>query len=860
MTTTVKFRLYAPVLCAMWAGATLALWSPVARAQEAGEQAKERPPQIEEIVVTARAGEESIRDVPVAITAVGEERMNQYSIESMMDLEALTPQLSIGRATSGSGTAIAIRGIFSTPSSIGIEQSVAVIIDGVYFPQGRTINEGLFDTKLVSVLKGPQALYFGKNATAGVISVETNDPGDEFEAMLRVNNEFETDDLTLEAMISVPVNEKLGLRLAVQGSDMDEGWIKNNSSPGGDSYGTIDSFGFGLDFWDNPRAVDFFPKEETFYARLTAAGELSETFSYNVKGSYSKFEQGYTGGGELFDCPTLGGIAHTSQPVVPQPPGRQTPLFAPIPLPAVDCGFDGSRGWNNAPPGIAAVNPLLDQFGNGKAGEEYESWIVTASLNWTFENFDVSAVLNWHDQNMQWVGDQDGGEVTSIFAGEENKFKNLSAEFRAVTTFDQPVNFVLGAYYQDTNIWFDQDVIFAFFPIPGVGVFGPRNSDPSIPNPDDEFTAYNKKSETDGETESVYGEVVWDINDRWQLTAGVRYHHETKDSYFIQPYVHPFVTGLFIPHDPSNPATRPDFDQTFKKWIPEATLKWELTDDITAYAAYKEGFKSGGFSNSAILSNLSPPGFFDFIFDPETVHGGEVGVKAVLFDNTVRTSFEVFHYRFKDLQVDFFNSQQFAFVTENAGGSEVEGWEWQVDWATPVEGLTLSGSIGYLSSEFTDFENFCYVGQTPGQGCGPLLPGQNEADLRQNLDGNTRPGAPDWSGFVAANYERQITKNLVFGVSANVQFKSETVLSSSNPTATYESFRTYDANIRLSTVDGKWRLAFIAKNWSDELVIRGAGNVPGTGGNTGTAQGFGGDLSGGAIRGRQLELELTRYF
>ena len=815
--------------------------------------------EIEEIIVTARATEESIRDIPVAITAVSEERMNQYAIESLMDLEALTPQLTIGRATSGSGTSISIRGIFSPSTSIGIEQSVALIIDGVYYPQGRTINEGLFDTSQVSILKGPQALYFGKNATAGVVSIQTNNPGDEFEASVRVNNEFETDDLTLEGMISIPVNEMLGLRLAVQTSDMDEGWIKNNSPADGDSYGTLDANPANpapIDFWDNPRSVDYFPQEETTYVRLTAAGELSDRFSYNLKGSYSKFEQGYTGGGELFDCSTLNGVAHTSQLVNPQPPGRQTPLYEPLPLPSVDCSFDGSRGWNDVPPDIAAVNPLLDQFGNGDAGEKYRSYTVTNTLDWTFDSFDVTAILNCHHQKTQWVGDQDGGAVTSIFAGEENKFRNYSGEVRAVTRLDQPVNFVLGAYYQDTNIWFDQDVIFAFIPVPGVGVLGPRNTAP-LADPADEFTAYNKKSETDGKTESVYGEVIWDITDQWQLTTGVRYIHEEKDSYFIQPYVNPFVTGLFIPYDPGNPATRVAFDQTFEKWIPEATLRWEPTDELTLYVAYKEGFKSGGFSNSAILSNLSPPGFFDFVFDPEKNRGGEVGVKASLFENSMLASFEIFYYKFRDLQVDFFNSQQFAYVTENAGGSKTYGAEFQADWATPLDGLTVSANLGYLKAEFTQFENFCYVGQTPAQGCGPLVPGQNEADLRQDLAGNTRPGAPKWSGFVAGNYERPIGDSLMFGISGNIQYKSETTLSSSDPNATYDSYFTYDANVRVFTQDGKWQLAFIGKNLSDKLAIRGAANVPGTGGNTGTDQGFRGDLSGGAIRGRQYELELT---
>ncbi len=824
--------------CFVWRSLAFALGSVVFISVQAAT--------IEEIVVTARAEEESVRDIPVALTAVGEERMEQFGLESMMDLEAITPQLSIGRATSGSGTSISIRGIASTPTSIGIEQSVAVIIDGVYYPQGRTINEGLFDTSTVSIMKGPQALYFGKNATAGVISVVTNNPGDEFEVDLRVNNEFETDDLTVEGIVSWPVNEKLGLRLAVQASEMDEGWIDNNASPGGDLYTTFDVATGNLNSFPNPKAVEYFPREETLYVRLTAAGDLTEQFSYNVKYSRSEFEQAYTGGGELFDCPTLNGVAHASTLVNPQPPGRQTPLFEPVPLPSVDCNFDGSLGWNDVPPGVAAVNPLLNQFGGGNSGEEYESDILTAKLDWESERLDVSTIFNWHEQNTKWVGDQDGGEITSIFAAEENNFENLSLEVRAVTHFDQPVNFVFGAYYQDTNLEFDQDVIFANL----------QNS--AAPNPHDEFTAYNKLSETDGTTLSFYGELVWAITEHWELTTGVRYHDEEKDSWFIQPYVNPAVQGLFTQFIPGDPSTRPDFSQQWDEWIPEVTLSWEATDSVMFYAAYKEGFKSGGFSNSAILSNLSPPGFFDFVFEPESVEGGEIGMKGSFFDGSMLATFEVFFYDFEDLQVDFFNSQQFAFVTENAGGSETYGAEFQADWATPVEGLILSGSIGYLKSEFTEFENFCYTGQTPAQGCGPLQPGQVETDLRQDLKGNTRPGAPEWSGFVAANYERELGAGLMFGITANLQYKDETVLSSSDPNAVYESYTTWDANVRIGGVDGKWQLALIGKNLSDELAIRGAGLTPGTGGNTGTTEGFRSDFRGGAIRGRQVELEF-RY-
>ena len=834
--------------------------------------------EIEEIIVTARATEESVREIPVAITAVNEERMNTYGIESLTDLEALTPQLTVARGGSGNGAAIGIRGIASATSSIGIESSVSIIIDGVYMPQARAINEGLFDVSQVAVLKGPQALYFGKNATAGVVSMMSNNPGDELEASARINHEFESDDLTLEGILSIPINEKIGIRLAAQTSDMDKGWVKNNA--GGDTYTTFDVFTGQLTTFDNPEAAGlWWPGEEWTNFRLTVAGDLSDRFSYNIKGSYAEFSQtASSGGGELFSCPTLNGVAHRAVPVNPQPPGRQTTLFEPIPLPDVDCEFNGERGINDVPPGVAAVNDLLDQFGDGDNGEKYESYNVTATFDYAFDQVDVKTIFNYHDADLGWVSDFDGGGETSIFAGEKNTFEQFAVEARAVTKFNSPVNFVLGGYYQTTDRFFNQDVIFAFLQWTG-----------PINDPNDEFTAYNKESETDGETWSVYGEVKWDITDRLELTAGARYFKETKDSYFIQPYTNPAVVGLFPPFDPNNPIlTTAAADQTFKNLIPEATLTFAATDNITVYAAYKEGFKSGGFSNSAILSNLSPPflngvqcandpnlpgvtygscfgqvgpddelEFRDFVFDEEENKGGEIGVKASLAEGSVLLDVTGFYYEYRDLQVDFFNDAQFAFVTSNAGGSETYGVELQADWATPVDGLIVGGSIGWLESKFTDFDEFCFGGQTPAEGCGPLQPGQSETDLRQNLAGNTRAGAPRWAGHFIVNYERAIGNNLVLGISGNTQYKSKQELSNSIPGVIQKSYWTLDANVRVGAQNGRWQLAFIGKNLTDKQAFRGAGDIPETGGNTGTDQGFRGDYSGGIIRPRQYELELT---
>ena len=395
---------------------------------------------------------------------------------------------------------------------------------------------------------------------------------------------------------------------------------------------------------------------------------------------------------------------HISPSVDPQPPGQHTTLLEPHPVPDSDCEVNLARGINDVPPGIGAVNSLLNQFGDGDLGEKFTSWNITGNFDYAFDNVDLRTIVNYNDATERWVSDFDGGGITNIFAGERNTFEQFAIESRAVTRFDAPVNVVLGAYYQQTDRFFDQDVIFAFLPFPGcvagtATVCGPEFSGPLL-DPDDQFTAYNKISETDGETWSVYAEFVWTMAEDWELTAGARYIHETKDSFFIQPYVFPFVTGLFIPHDPNNLLTTAAADQTFKNLIPEVTLTWTVNDNVTAYAAYKEGFKSGGFSNSAILSNLSPPlvngspciqphlggtcpgagpgdelVFSDFVFDPEENRGGEIGIKTSLLENSMLATVEVYYYKFSDLQVDFFNDAQFAFVTSNAGGSETYGAE-----------------------------------------------------------------------------------------------------------------------------------------------------------------------------------------
>ena len=136
---------------------------------------------MEEIVVTARQQSESLQDVPVTISALTEEDLQRYNITSLVDAAKMVPNMVIAHGGSGNGSSLRLRGIGSSSISAAFDHSVALNLDGVVVNRGRFIHNSYLDMGQLEVLKGPQSLYFGKSATAGVVSITTNDPGDEFE-------------------------------------------------------------------------------------------------------------------------------------------------------------------------------------------------------------------------------------------------------------------------------------------------------------------------------------------------------------------------------------------------------------------------------------------------------------------------------------------------------------------------------------------------------------------------------------------------------------------------------------------------------------------------------------------------------
>jgi outer membrane receptor protein involved in Fe transport len=802
--------------------ATAASILPRGALAQAGDQPAAAAPGaagLEEVVVTARKREENIQNIPVAATAISGAKLEEYDLASLENIAAATPELTVVRGSSGSGADLSLRGIGSNFTSIGIEQSVAVNIDGVYYGQGRIINEGFFDMKQLEIYKGPQALFYGKNATAGVISFTSADPTDTFEAMGRFGYEFTADQKIAEGYVSGPINDKIGLRLAIRGADMGGGYVENLAPA--TSYTTLDvARGFAATNHFSPAPQRDVPAEGDLLGRVTAKFTPTDDLTVILKGSGDRYRvTDATWNNELVYCPF--GSAQVN--------------------PGEICNKNWKIQNNDVPPDVAATNSILGKHG-GKLYQDYDSYAFTGTAKYDIND---AVAVNWVNGYQHFVnyflGDYDvtGAANGGTWGAERSEYHAFSSELRAQTTLDGPLNGMIGGYYQSTRLDFNQFVLF-----PG----GLENS--SLGNTQNRYATLQKLSATDGETFAGFAQGIWKFLPDFEFTAGLRYTHETKDSFFVQPYVVApyqavFVQGKYL-----------RANQSFDNVSPEATITWKPESDLTLYAAYKQGYKSGGFSGSALYSVNTTVG--DLAFGPEKVRGVEGGVKSTWLDGHLRLDADIYAYRYTGLQVDFFDASKIQYTTYNAGAATVRGIEAEAEWAPKqAPGLILHATANLNQARYSSFGNApCYDGQTPAQGC-TIVNGR----AQQSLTGATTALAPRWTASLEADYSTPFNGNLLFGVSGVVHYSGSYMLDSFDiPVDRQAGYATFDATVRVGSEDQLWEVALIGKNLTNTYVLYGAYDAPSSGGGTGTPAGIHGDQVGFPGNPRTIEMQVTVHY
>lgn len=808
-----KFRaIRSALLCSIVSGAALAGTAPAWAQQAQTAPVVTEGDNVGDIIVSARQRKETLLEAPVAVSAISGEVLDRMAATDTRDLAKLAPSLSINQATSGAGGVIVLRGIGTSPSNAGFDQAVSVNVDGVQTGRARIITLGMLDLAQVEVMKGPQALFFGKNSPAGVINMTSAMPTKELSGYARIGYEFVADEPIVEGAISGPLSDSFGARLAVRYRNMD-GWLRNTA-------GQLTSSPFA-----GPTNLPQAPKthrpgDDELIGRVTLAYEpAGSPFSATLKvAGMSYHNDGPSAGQQLYNCGAY------SKPAVVYS-GNPTVAFDPF----GDCKFD--RNYSNG----ALPNGYADNWPTAKQNPYSKITMVLGSFqaNYNTDDFAITAITGLFNSRTRYFDNYDATVYMAYDSAETEKFTSLSQEVRLLSKFESPVNFMIGAYYQNTKLDFINTVLIAPLPVdPATG----------------KYHTWEKPGRTDGDTYSMFGQLIWNVVPTVELAGGVRYTHETKDSTLVNSYVHPPLSGTVLA--PQGKL----FEDHFKdnNYSPEMTLTWRPNQDLTTYLAYKTGYKSGGFG---ISTNLIPATItVDSIrFNSEKIKGFEGGVKARLFDRRMTITSSIYSYKYSNLQVNSFDAATTSFRITNAASARVKGIEVEFN-ARPTDWLTLNGGIAYNSARYLDYLAGCWTGQTAATGCNVR---NANGSFSQNLAGKPLTRAPDWTANAGFDITIPAGDDLRVGLAGNTRYSDKYYgIDNGNPAGIQPSFWLFDASARVGTADGKWELALIGRNLTNKLYTGYIAEKPGAPSTPGTTS----QLMALPNRGRQVLLQASTKF
>ncbi|MCE3289667.1 MAG: TonB-dependent receptor [Caulobacter sp.] len=790
--------------------ATTALVPLAAQAQEvpaaAPAPAEAGGDTVDEIIVSARRRDERLVDTPVAITAVTGAKLEAMGVTEFTDLATLVPTMVAGRAASGSSASIFLRGVGSTALSAGFDQSVSFNVDGLPMSRGREISLSQYDVQRIEVLKGPQALFYGKNATGGLVSVVTRSPTDVFEAGFKTGYGVEASEIYGEGYISGPLSDQWRARLAVRLSDS-EGAFDNTAEK---TYPQP----FGL---ERRRTDDKRGGGTTASGRLTLEYNPTDNFEIQLKAGATLQKDG--GPTDVLER-ICGG-------------GRTTPATANgiPPSPNADCRIDGRSDGSDLPREVAET---MRYAGDGSIYADLSSQFAILTATAEFDLFDLTSITSYYRFKQTDLNNVAGEGYPASFS-QLAKYSQLAEEIRLSTKFDGPVNVMVGFFGSTNDFTFNTDAY--IFPVP----LDPIN---------DTYVTFRRDDGFTGSTQSVFFDLTWDIADQWELSGGARWSREERDSYQRSLPGHIAFAAAF----PGNMRLADEFSD--ENVSPQATLRYKPTPDSSIYVSYKEGFKTGGFNISQSLTPAASVAAGEF--GSETAKGWEVGYRAILLDGALTFNATIYDFLYEDLQVQNFDPVTIGQVVANAGELRTRGVETDFDW-TPVQGLSIRGALAYNKAEYDNYVGQCYGGQTIADGCNLLLNGA--AFTSQDYSGRTPPKAPEWGARLGATYETPIG-DWSLQLNGDLSYTSEYNFTDTlRPDAVQDAYTKVDASVVLFAPGDRWKVSLIGRNLTEEYVVTSANDIPFTGGTgTGTAVGVLSDMSAFVENPREITLEFSMKF
>ncbi|MGQ3044861.1 MAG: TonB-dependent receptor [Brevundimonas aurantiaca] len=703
-----------------------AAWSAVSTGAYAQTSlAQEEAAQVEDVVVTARRREESLQDVPVAVTAVSGEQLEAKGSADITELARSTPSLTLNAARGSNSTLISfIRGVGQQDPLWGFDPGVGLYIDDVYVARPQAAVLDIFDVERIEVLRGPQGTLYGRNTIGGAIKYVTRRiDADEPEGSIRASyGSYNQRDLVASA--NLPFSDTF----AVSGSLAR--YLR-------------DGFGTNLNTGN-----DHYNKDVTA-ARASAEWKPTDTLFFRLAGDIVNDDSNARHG------------------------HRQ---IAPIP---------GDEYDTNA--GAGDQNRVQTR-GLSLTGE----WTVNDMLT-------LKSVTAYRDGFTRGNIDFDNlpGPILDIPAAYDDD--QFSQEFQALFSAGR-LSGVAGVFYLDANASGAFDTV--------VGLANLTT-----------LTAGSVATKS----YSVFGDLSYDVTDALSVSVGGRFTHDEKEgTVFRQQYL-----GIRSPRFGNNAAVllgapRTNYTRTreFEKFTPRVSASYKFGDDLTAYASWGQGFKSGGFDmrGDAVLYPATVNGY-----DPETVETVEIGLKGSLFDRRLSFATAIFDSSYEDQQIttQYPAGATVASVVDNVGSSSIRGWEFEGR-LRASQNLTIRGTLSYIDAQFDQF--LAYVPTASGNTACPTLVGCVIDVSSQRDFQNT----PEWTGSIGATYNWFLGNGSMVSFLPSIAYRSEyQQFETPAPLLDQGAYWMYDASLVWTSASDKLTLGLHGKNLGDERYKVGGYSFPG---------------------------------
>jgi iron complex outermembrane recepter protein len=639
-----------------------------------------------------------------------------------------------------------------------IEPSVAVFVDGVYVPRSGSILGSFLDIEGVEVLRGPQGTLFGRNASVGALSLRSALPRNEFSG--QVSGEAGSfDRYKLSGHVNIPLGENVAARLAGMGQ-----WYKGP--------------------WKNRLDAKTYGGSDDVAFRGTIKAEFGNV-EWILRGDYTKLD------GD--------GVANFD---------FDPASIAPARLAFLQAAFAGGADTN-------LTDRTMNQF--MATGLVDENWGIssTASLDVGGSTFKL---INSY---RVWNNDQLDGDIIfqpvslasrrSLF---ESKSHNHELQFISPEKewLGGKFDMVAGLYYFQEDFGLSEQLNmganFCNVLVPA----GPgRTACNTYLTTTGGVSATNQDVFQNVKSIAVYGQGNIHLAEQLTLTLGGRWTRDKKNGTFAQASS-PFTQTLRA----TEALTFPGLSES--RFTYRVSLNYKPTERVMAFANFSTGYKSGGYNSGGGTPALTPP-LSRRVFARETVKNYELGIKSSWLDRALKLNLTAYRMDIGGFQDRAFDGV--SFVVRNAGSLRQQGFEFDTV-ISPSRNFSVTGSIAYLDSKFTDYANGAGL-----PGCAPVnvagvptipavclpLPFSGQ---QQDLTGQPNTFSPEWVGNVSVDWSGDIgSSGMTWSLNGNLSFVSDQYVGTSldaNPQTLADGYALLGARATISGPDERWSLSVFARN------------------------------------------------